>query len=72
MRGEVLREVLPFADGFGMEMGMTVDAVRAGYSASRRSSFRSSIAPATGRSAASSTAARQLRDFRRAARARDR
>ena len=31
MRAEVLRAVLPFADGFGMEIGMTVDAVRAGY-----------------------------------------
>ena len=27
----VLAAVLPFADGFGMEIGMTVDAVRAGY-----------------------------------------
>ena len=31
MRGEVLRAVLPFASGYGMEIGMTVDAVRAGY-----------------------------------------
>jgi len=31
MRAEVLRAVLPFAGGFGMETGMTVDAVRAGY-----------------------------------------
>lgn len=31
MRTEVLREVLPFARGYGMEIGMTVDAVRAGY-----------------------------------------
>ena len=31
MRVEVLRAVLPFADGYGMEIGMTVDAVRAGY-----------------------------------------
>jgi hypothetical protein len=31
MRVEVLRAVLPFARGFGMEIGMTVDAVRAGY-----------------------------------------
>jgi glycosyltransferase involved in cell wall biosynthesis len=30
MRAAVLRELLPFADGWGMEMGMTVDAVRAG------------------------------------------
>lgn len=26
-----LRDVLPFADGFGMEVGMTIDAVRAGH-----------------------------------------
>jgi hypothetical protein len=31
MRGEVLRAVLPFARGYGMEVGMTIDAVRAGY-----------------------------------------
>ena len=31
MRVEVLRAVLPFAVGYGMEVGMTVDAVRAGY-----------------------------------------
>ncbi len=31
MRGEVLRTVLPFAAGYGMEIGMTIDAVRAGY-----------------------------------------
>jgi glycosyltransferase involved in cell wall biosynthesis len=31
MRVELLREVLPFARGYGMELGMTVDAVRAGY-----------------------------------------
>ncbi len=31
MRAEALRAVLPFARGFGMELGMTVDAVRAGY-----------------------------------------
>jgi glycosyltransferase involved in cell wall biosynthesis len=31
MRASTLREVLPFADGFGMEIGMTVDAVRAGH-----------------------------------------
>ncbi len=28
---ECLRATLPFAQGFGMEIGMTVDAVRAGY-----------------------------------------
>jgi glycosyltransferase involved in cell wall biosynthesis len=31
MRVEVLRAVLPFAAGYGMEVGMTVDAVRAGF-----------------------------------------
>lgn len=30
MRGDVLARLLPFADGFGMETGMTVDALRAG------------------------------------------
>jgi hypothetical protein len=28
---EVLRATIPFADGYGMELGMTVDAVRAGF-----------------------------------------
>jgi glycosyltransferase involved in cell wall biosynthesis len=32
LRIEALRTALPFAPGFGMEIGMTVDAVRAGYS----------------------------------------
>lgn len=31
MRVEVLHATLPFARGYGMEIGMTVDAVRAGY-----------------------------------------
>ena len=31
MRAATLRDLLPFADGFGMEIGMTVDAVRAGH-----------------------------------------
>jgi glycosyltransferase involved in cell wall biosynthesis len=31
VRVEVLRAALPFAHGYGMEVGMTVDAVRAGY-----------------------------------------
>ena len=31
MQTEVLRAVLPFAAGYGMEVGMTVDVVRAGY-----------------------------------------
>jgi glycosyltransferase involved in cell wall biosynthesis len=31
LRAETLRSCLPLADGFGMEIGMTVDAVRRGY-----------------------------------------
>ena len=31
MRGELLPIVVPFAPRFGMEIGMTVDAVRGGY-----------------------------------------
>lgn len=31
LRTETLRAALPFAKGYGMEIGMTVDAVRAGY-----------------------------------------
>jgi glycosyltransferase involved in cell wall biosynthesis len=31
MRTEVLAATMPFARGFGMELGMTVDAARAGY-----------------------------------------
>jgi glycosyltransferase involved in cell wall biosynthesis len=31
LRNETLRATLPFAADFGMEIGMTVDAVRAGY-----------------------------------------
>jgi glycosyltransferase involved in cell wall biosynthesis len=30
MRAGLLRALLPFADGWGLEMGMTIDAVRAG------------------------------------------
>ena len=32
IRADVLAQVLPFAPRFGMEVGMTVDATRAGYS----------------------------------------
>jgi glycosyltransferase involved in cell wall biosynthesis len=32
LRAEALRATLPFARGYGMEIGMTVDATRAGYS----------------------------------------
>ena len=31
MRAEVLRSVLPFAAGYGMETAMTIDALRAGF-----------------------------------------
>ena len=31
MRARVLRDVLPLASGFGLETGMSIDAVRAGY-----------------------------------------
>jgi glycosyltransferase involved in cell wall biosynthesis len=31
LSGRVLEDVLPFAPDFGMELGMTIDAVRAGY-----------------------------------------
>jgi glycosyltransferase involved in cell wall biosynthesis len=31
MAAEVLRAVVPFATGYGMETGMTIDAVRAGF-----------------------------------------
>jgi glycosyltransferase involved in cell wall biosynthesis len=31
LRTDVLRAALPFAPGYGMEIGMTVDAVRAGF-----------------------------------------
>jgi glycosyltransferase involved in cell wall biosynthesis len=31
LRAEALRACLPFASGFGMEIGITVDAVRGGY-----------------------------------------
>ena len=69
MRSEVLRAVLPFADDFGMEIGMTVDAVRAGYR------VREIELPlehsATGKTLRGfAHRARQLRDFRRAVRAR--
>jgi hypothetical protein len=30
LRAVAARDVLPFAPGFGMEIGMTIDAVRAG------------------------------------------
>jgi glycosyltransferase involved in cell wall biosynthesis len=62
MGAETLRAVLPFARGFGMEIGMTVDAVRAGY---RVGEYEIDLEHrATGRDAAGfAHRAVQLRDF---------
>jgi glycosyltransferase involved in cell wall biosynthesis len=64
MRTEVLRATLPFADGFGMEVGMTIDAVRAGY---RVCEVELDLAHrATGRTTSGFLhRGRQLRDFAR-------
>ena len=64
LRVDVLRATLPFAAGFGMEIGMTVDAVRAGY---RVGEYELDLEHrATGRSAAGFRhRAVQLRDFGR-------
>lgn len=62
MRSEVLRDLLPFAHGYGMELGMTVDAVRAGY---RLREYELDLSHrTTGRTAAGFVhRGRQLRDF---------
>ena len=64
LRVEVLRAALPFADGYGMEIGMTVDAVRAGY---RLREYELDLEHrATGRDLAGfAHRARQLRHFGR-------
>jgi glycosyltransferase involved in cell wall biosynthesis len=64
LRVEALRAALPFAPGFGMEIGMTVDAVRAGY---RVGEYDLDLEHrATGRDAAGFLhRAVQLRDFAR-------
>lgn len=69
MRTDVLRSALPFARGYGMELGMTVDAVRAGY---RVSEYELDLSHrATGRSFGGFLhRGRQLLDFLRAYRAR--
>jgi len=65
MRAEVLWEALPFAAGYGMEVGMTIDAVRAGYSVAEVALDLEHRA--TGRTLAGFLhRARQLRDFARA------
>jgi hypothetical protein len=64
MRGEVLRAVVPFAPGYGMETAMTIDAVRAGFTV--REYELDLEHRATGRSAAGfAHRARQLVDFAR-------
>ena len=64
MRGEVLRAALPFAPSYGMEIGMTVDAVRAGY---RLGEYELDLEHrASGKDLAGFVhRARQLRDFAR-------
>ncbi|HEX8073614.1 MAG TPA: glycosyltransferase [Thermoleophilaceae bacterium] len=64
LRPEVARSVLPFARGFGMEIGMTVDAHRAGF---RLVEVELDLEHrATGRSAAGfAHRGRQLLDFAR-------
>lgn len=69
MRADVLRAVLPFARGYGMEVGMTIDAVRAGY---RLHEYELDLSHrATGHSLGGfAHRGRQLADFARAYRAR--
>jgi hypothetical protein len=69
MRASTLRELIPFADGFGMELGMTVDAVRAGK---RVKEIELPLSHrVTGRTLGGFLhRGRQLLDFRRAVRAR--
>jgi glycosyltransferase involved in cell wall biosynthesis len=64
LRVEALRATLPFAAGYGMEIGMTVDAVRAGF---RLREFELDLEHrATGRDIRGFLhRARQLRDFLR-------
>jgi glycosyltransferase involved in cell wall biosynthesis len=69
MRISTLRELIPFADGWGLETGMTIDAIRAGY---RVEEVELPLEHrATGRTPAGFLhRARQLRDIRRAVRTR--
>jgi glycosyltransferase involved in cell wall biosynthesis len=65
MTPEVLRALLPFARGYGMEVGMTIDAVRAGFAV--REIELDLEHRTTGRTPAGFVhRARQLRDFGRA------
>jgi glycosyltransferase involved in cell wall biosynthesis len=64
LRADVLRATLPFARGYGLEVGMTIDAVRAGYVLREYELDLSHRA--TGRSLAGFVhRARQLADFAR-------
>jgi glycosyltransferase involved in cell wall biosynthesis len=65
LRTEALRAALPFAPGYGMEIGMTIDVVRAGY---RLREYELDLSHrATGRSLSGFLhRGRQLRDFVRA------
>jgi glycosyltransferase involved in cell wall biosynthesis len=67
MRISTLRALTPFADGWGLEVGMTIDALRAGL---RVEEIELPLSHrATGRTPAGFLhRARQLRDIRRAAR----
>jgi glycosyltransferase involved in cell wall biosynthesis len=69
MRAEVLRAVLPFARGYGMEVGMTIDAIHGGY---RLREYELDLSHrATGRSLAGfAHRACQLVDFARVYRSR--
>ncbi|HSD22691.1 MAG TPA: glycosyltransferase [Solirubrobacterales bacterium] len=71
MRVSTLRELLPFADGWGLETGMSIDAVRAGL---RVEEIELPLEHrVSGRTPAGFLhRARQLRDIRRAVRARGR
>jgi len=71
MRLSTLRRLLPFADGWGLETGMSIDALRAGL---RIEEIELPVEHrATGRTPAGFLhRARQLRDIRRAVRARAR
>jgi hypothetical protein len=64
LRAEVLHATLPFASGYGMEIGMTIDAARAGY---RLREYELDLSHrATGRSLSGfAHRARQLADFAR-------
>jgi hypothetical protein len=65
MRASTLRELIPFAEGWGMETGMTIDAVRAGKRVAEVE--LPLVHRATGRTLGGFLhRASQLRDFRKA------